>query len=158
MTKERLIILLKEYKENKAILKLRYKERDNYKKILEQNIEEGSTTTNIGINCDIHSKNLISNKVEKQVIKIIEIQENAKKRINELNNEISELKDKIQEVRIRLEAITEKEKEILSAYYIEKLSYMEIGDQIYFKLYKQTRNAKTIKKIIENVTERISKL
>ena len=92
MTKENLIKDLKEYKENVAKLKLRRKERrKNVKKLKQYKSIETPITSITGINCDIHSKNKISNKVEQAALDTIEINEKLKKeaedKIKELNKE-----------------------------------------------------------------------
>lgn len=164
MTKENLIIDLKKYKENIAKLKLRRREKAKYEKRIKlyNRTIETSLTGNLGLNCDIHSKNQISNKVEKAVLNAIgkeeEEIENAKKRIKELEAEIEELEDKVTETSIRLSALKYKEKEILFAYYVEERTYEEIGNKLYFKLFNQTRDKDTIKKIIEKATKKMINL
>ena len=65
MTKEELIKLLKEYRENKSKLRLRKKELMKLEKVFIRNrhpeLEKGITNA-YGINKDIKSKNNISNK------------------------------------------------------------------------------------------------
>ena len=80
MNKSELIELLKNYKQNIAKLKLRKREKEKceIRLILYKRLESG-TTANLGVNCDIHSKNQISNKTEKTVIDMIEINEKEKK-------------------------------------------------------------------------------
>ena len=61
MNKEEFIILLKEYKENKAKLNIKLKELRTARINLRINDFETSTTSSFGINQDIHSKNKTSN-------------------------------------------------------------------------------------------------
>ncbi len=157
MTKEVLIKLLKEYKENIAKLELRKRDKRKCEKRLRQyKTIETSTTANLGINSDIHSKNQISNKVEKAVLDTIEINEKekqeAEEKIKEYEKEIEELKDKVEETSIRLSALKYKEKEILFAFYVEGRSYEDIGNNLFFKLFNQTRDSEAIKKIVEKAT------
>lgn len=163
MTKEKLIELLRQYKENIAKLKLRRLEKKQCERRIKQYKRlESNTTGIVGTNNDIHSKNKISNKTEKTVIDMIELNENeikeAKKRIIELEAEIEELETIVAETQIRLEALKYKEKEILCAYYVEERTYEDIGNNLYFKLFSQTRDTETIKKIVEKATKKMIKL
>lgn len=163
MTKENLIKDLKEYKENIARLKLRRREKKKYERRLKQyRIIETSVTGCVGANSDIHSKNQISNKTEKAALQTIEINEKeikeAEERIKELTNEIEELEDKVQETSIRLSALKYKEKEILYAFYVEGRSYEDIGNNLHFRLFNQTRDTEAIKKIVEKATNKMLNL
>ena len=84
MSKDELIQLLKDYKENKAKLNIKLKELKNCRIKLKHLELETNSTTSYGINQDIHSKNKISNKV------LDKIEQNDTKRI-ELEAEIEEL-------------------------------------------------------------------
>lgn len=159
MTKEELIELLKEYKQNKAKLNIKLKElRSARIKLKACDDIEINTTSSYGENQDIHSKNKISNKV------LSKIEENDMKKL-ELESEIESLEEIVKELRTKVEAVEDrleglypKERELLSAYYIDNRSYEEIGNQLYFQLYNQTRSWETIKKIIEKATKKILKL
>lgn len=156
MTKEELIELLKEYKQNKAKLNIKLKELKNARIKLKScdDIETNMTST-YGENQDIHSKNKVSNKVlskvEENEIRRLEL----KKEIEELEKVVRDLVHKVEVVEDRLEALYPKERELLSAYYIDNRSYEEIGNQLYFQLYNQTRSWETIKKIIEKATKKV---
>lgn len=163
MTKENLIIDLKNYKENIAKLKLRKREKVKCEKRLKQYKKiESNITGIVGINMDIHSKNSVSNKTEKTAIDTIELNDKeikeAEERIKELTLEIEELEDKVTETNIRLSALKYKEKEILFAYYVEERTYEEIGNKLYFQLFNQTRDKDTIKKIIDKATKKMVNL
>ena len=163
MTKEKLIESLKEYKENTAKLKLRKLEKKKYeKRIKEYKRIDSNTTGSFGINQDIHSKNKISNKTEKTALDIIELNKKevkeAEEKIKELEAEIEELELIVEETKIRLEALKYKEKEILYAYYVEERTYEDIGNNLYFRLFSQTRDAGTIKKIVEKATQKMINL
>ena len=163
MNKSELIELLKDYKQNIAKLKLRKREKEKceIRLILYKRLESG-TTANLGVNCDIHSKNQISNKTEKTVIDMIEINEKEKKeaveRIKELIKEIEELENKVTETSIRLSALKYKEKQILFAFYVEGRSYEDIGNNLHLKLFNQTRDSEAIKKIVEKATNKMLNL
>lgn len=163
MTKEMLIKDLKEYKENLAKLKLRKREKQKCEKRLTQyRREESSITGIVGINCDIHSKNSISNKTENTAIDNIDNNareiKKAEKRIKEIEIEIVELEDKVQETNIRLSALSYKERELTFAYYVDKITYEDIGNKTYFRLYNQTRDKDTIKRIIDNAIKKMTNL
>lgn len=163
MTKESLIKDLKEYKENIARLKLRRRDKRMYERRIKQYSSiETSVTGCVGLNSDIHSKNQISNKVERAVLDAIEINEReikeAEEKIKELTREIEFLEDKVQETSIRLSALKYKEKEILYAFYVEGRSYEDIGNNLHFKLFNQTRDTEAIKKIVEKATNKMLNL
>lgn len=63
MTKETLILLLKQYKENKAKLKLKLREKEKLLRKIEQLKDITISAVSTEINNDIHSKNSISDKV-----------------------------------------------------------------------------------------------
>lgn len=160
MTKESLIKDLKEYKENIARLKLRRREKKKCEKRLKQYKRlESNTTGMIGTNMDIHSKNSITNKTEKTALDTIELNERekqeAEERIKELEIEIEELEEKVTETSIRLSALKYKEKEILHAFYVEGRNYEDIGNNLYFRLFNQTRDTEAIKKIVEKATNKM---
>ena len=163
MKKEELVDLLKSYKENIAKLKLRRREKKKCERRLKQYKRlESNTTAIVGTNCDIHSKNKISNKTEKTALDTIELNEKEKReaeeRIKELIPKIEELEEKVAQASIRLSALKQKEKEILYAYYVEEQTYEYIGNKLYFRLYNQTRDVGTIKKIVEKATNKMINL
>lgn len=163
MTKEELISSLKTYKENVAKLKLRKREKEKYERRLSQyKVVESSVTGVLGLNCDIHSKNQISHKTEKAAIETIEINKKekaeAEEKIKTLQIEIEELEDKVTETSIRLSALKYKEKEILYAYYVEERTYEDIGNNLFFRLFNQTRDTGAIKKIVEKATKKMLNL
>ena len=156
MTKPELIELLKSYKENKAKLNIKLKELKSARiklKALED--IDVSLSTGYGLNQDIHSKNKISDKVGKQVeendTKKIELQ----KEIEELEKTVKEFREKVEAVDDRLEGLKYKERELLYAYYIEGRTYEDIGNNLYFKLFNQTRDKDTIKKIVDEATRKM---
>lgn len=158
MTKEELVVLLKKYKENKAKLKLKLREKESVLRKLESIKNISISSTSYEQNSDIHSKNKISDKVGNKVSKNIDIEAELTTKLTEIENEIKELNTKLEEVDIRLEALTRKEKEILIDYYIEGNTYEQIGNNTYYKLYGQTRSDKSIQKIIEKATKKMLNL
>lgn len=158
MNKEELIQLLKDYKENKAKLNIKLKDLKNARIALNKLDADTSMTSAYGENQDIHSKNKTSDKVLRK------IEENDTKRlklreeIKELEKEVRKLREKVEAVDDRLEGLKYKERELLYAYHIEGRSYDEIGNQLYFRLFNQTRSWETIKKIIEKATNKMINL
>ena len=63
MTREDLIVLLKEYKENKARLNIKLKELKSSRIKLKYVDSDTNMTSSYGDNQDIHSKNQISDKI-----------------------------------------------------------------------------------------------
>lgn len=159
MTKEELILLLKSYKENKAKLNIKLKELKSARIKLKalENIDI-KISTEYGLNQDIHSKNKISDKVGKQV------EENDTKRI-ELQKEIEDLEITVKKFREKVEAVDDrlvglkyKEREILTAYYVEGRTAEDIGNKLYFQLFNQTRSDRHIQRIIEKATNKMLNL
>jgi len=156
MTKEELIELLKEYKQNKAKLKVKLKELKTARiKLKACDDIETSTTSKYGENQDIHSKNKISDKVlskvEENNIKRLELEEE----ISQLEEIVKELRDKVETVEDRLIGLKYKEREILTAYYIDGRTAQNIGDKLYFQMYNRTCSARYIQKIIDKATKRM---
>lgn len=159
MDKEELIILLKEYKENRAKLNMKLKKLKSARIGLKScDDAETSVTANYGINQDIHSKNQISNKVLRKVEENETRREEFETTIKDLEKEVKNLREKVEPVEDRLECLKYKEKKMLEAYYIEGRSYEEIGNQLYFQLFCQTRNWETIKKIVEKAFNKMLNL
>lgn len=158
MTREDLIVLLKEYKENKARLNIKLKELKNSRIKLKYVDSDTNMTSSYGDNQDIHSKNQISDKVSRKVeendIKRIELEN----KIEELEEEVRKLREKVDIVEDRLEGLKFKEREILTAYYVEGMTAEDIGNRLYFQLFSQTRSGRHIQRIIEKATEKMVKL
>lgn len=158
MNKEEFIELLRSYKENKAKLNIKLKELKTARIKLKNISYETNITSSFGINQDIKSKNKISNKVLNKIEENDEIKENTKQKIEDLEAEVRELREKVEAVEDRLAGLKYKERELLVAYYIDGRSYDDIGNNLYFKLFNQTRNWETIKKIIEKATQKMINL
>lgn len=116
MTKDDLIILFKNYNENKSKLELRKREKRTIEVRLnaEEDIET-SMSSATGINSDIRSKNIISDKVGNAVIKSMSKREEDEKRLKELNQEIIKLQNKVEEIEIRLRRIKIQRKRNISS-------------------------------------------
>lgn len=156
MIKEELIQLLKEYKQNKAKLNIKLKElklaRIEFKKC--DNVET-SITSSYGENQDIHSKNKISNKVLSKIEQNDTKRLELKAKIEDLEKTVRELRDKVEAVEDRLVGLKYKEREILTAYYIDGRTAQNIGDKLYFQMYNRTCSARYVQKIIDKATQRM---
>lgn len=155
MTREDLIVLLKEYKENKARLNIKLKELKNSRIKLKYVDSDTNMTSSYGDNQDIHSKNQISDKVSRKVeendIKIIEL----KKKIEELEEEVRELREKVEAVEDRLIGLKYKERELLVAYYIDGRTAENISRTLYYDMYQRTCTPRYIQKIIDKATQKM---
>lgn len=164
MTKEELIQLLKDHKENVAKLKLRKKEKNSYERKLNAKPPkiEISMSSATGINSDIRSKNKISDKVGDTVVNAIakyeKEQEEIRRKIADLNTIILELEEKVEEAEIRLNSLYYKEYEILNAYYVENRTAEDISQNLYFQLFSRTCSPRYIRTIIQESTEKILNL
>lgn len=155
MTREDLIALLKEYKENKARLNIKLKELKNSRIKLKYVDSDTNTTSSYGDNQDIHSKNQISDKVSRKVeendIKRIELE----KKIEELEEEVRELREKVEAVEDRLIGLKYKERELLVAYYIDGRTAENISRTLYYDMYQRTCTPRYIQKIIDKATQKM---
>lgn len=158
INKQQLILLLKQYKENKAKIKLKLREKERILRQLENMNETELKTNATEINSDIRSKNSISDKVGNYVADKTDKENNLKLELKALEEEILELNSAIEEIDIRLDALKYKEKEILIAYYIDGCTYEDIGNRVYFKLFNQTRSERHIRRMIEKCTDKILEL
>ena len=153
-----LINLLKNYKENKVKLNIKLKELKN-KRIELKNLEVDITVS--GINYDsegIHTKNAITDKTGNSIAKTDARRIKLEEDITKLEEEVINIRKDIEIVEDRLEILTYKEKELLIARYIEECSYTDIGNRIYYQIYKETRSADAIKRIIQKALKKIEKI
>lgn len=155
MTREDLIVLLKEYKENKARLNIKLKELKTSRIKLKYVDSDTNMTSSYGDNQDIHSKNQISDKVSRKV------EENDTKRI-ELENKIEELEEEVRKLREKVEAVEDrliglkyKERELLVAYYIDGRTAENISRTLYYDMYQRTCTPRYIQKIIDKATQKM---
>ena len=159
MNREDLIKLLKEYKENKAKLNIKLKELKSARIELKRcNEFETSTTTSYGQNQDIHSKNQISDKVLNKIEQNDTRRHELEKKIEQLEEVVRQLREKVEAIDDRLEGLKFKEREILTAYYIDGRTAENIGNKLYFQLFGQTRSDRHIQRIIEKATSKMMDL
>lgn len=158
MNKDELILLLKKYKENKAKLKLKLREKEGLLRRIESIKDITISASSTGINNDIHSKNAISDKVGNSATKNTDTTMELEQKLKEVEIEIKELEYKIEEIDIRLEALKKREREVLIDYYVEGNTYEQIGNITYYKLFGQTRSEKAIQKMVERATEKMFNL
>lgn len=156
MTKEELIELLKEYKQNKAKLNIKLKELKSARlKLKACDDIETNTTSSYGENQDIHSKNKISDKVlskiEKNDTKRLELEAE----IESLEKTVRELRNKVDAVEDRLIGLKYKEREILTAYYVEGKTAEIIGEYDYEEICGKKCSGRYIRKIVENATSKM---
>lgn len=155
MTREELVILLKEYKENKARLNIKLKELKTSRAKLKYIDSDTNVTSSYGNNQDIHSKNQISDKVSRKVeendIKRIEL----KKKIETLEEEVRKLREKVDAVEDRLIGLKYKERELLVAYYIDGRTAENISRTLYYDMYQRTCTPRYIQKIIDKATQKM---
>lgn len=162
MSKEELIELLKNHLENKAKLNIKLKdlktariELDHLKDIDKY---ETSITSSYGENQDIHSKNQISDKVLKTIEKKDTRGAELEEKISKLEEEVKNLRTKVDIVEDRLKGLKYKEREILTAYYVEGRTAEDIGNKLYFQLFSQTRSDRHIQRIIDKATQKMLNL
>ena len=98
--------------------------------------------------------NTIEDCIEKKEEKIRELEEER----TELEAENIILKSRIEDVEILLKALKFKEKTIIVEHYIEGNSYEDIGNRVYWNLFKQTRGGEAIKKIADRAIEKMLKI
>lgn len=155
MTREELIKLLKEYKENKARLNIKLKELKTIRIKLKYIDSDTNLTSSYGDNQEIHSKNQISDKVSKKVeendTKRIELE----KRIEALEEEVRKLREKVDAVEDRLIGLKYKERELLVAYYIDGRTAENISRTLYYDMYQRTCTPRYIQKIIDKATQKM---
>lgn len=155
MTREDLIKLLKEYKENKARLNIKLKELKTARIKLKYIDSDTNLTSSYGDNQDIHSKNQISDKVSRKVeendTKRIELEN----RIEALEEEVRKLREKVDAVEDRLIGLKYKERELLVAYYIDGRTAENISRTLYYDMYQRTCTPRYIQKIIDKATQKM---
>lgn len=151
MTKEQLILLLKNYKENRAKLKLKLREKESILRKIESLKNVSLSVTSYEGNSDIHSKNLICDKVGNKATSNIDIESDLTQELDKIENEIRELALKVEEINIRLEVLKKRNKEILIKYYVEEDTYQKLSEE-----YKMSLRG--IQKIVKNATERMTKI
>ena len=107
---------------------------------------------------NLENKKQKNNDVKNKDNKKQSLKENKKKEINKKEEEKKTEIKKEEIVEDRLEGLKFKEREILTAYYVEGMTAEDIGNRLYFQLFSQTRSGRHIQRIIEKATEKMVKL
>lgn len=159
MSKEELIKLFDKHKEDISKYeknKKRIREIDNTINKIKNRSETKITTsykeTPNGKTNTI--SNTIENCIEKKEEEIKELEEEKVK----LEAENIILKSRIEDVEIVLKALKFKERTVIYEHYIEGNSYEDIGNRIYWKIFGQTRDGQTIKRIADEAMKKMTKL
>lgn len=155
MTREDLIKLLKEYKENKVRLNIKLKELKTARIKLKYIDSDTNLTSSYGDNQDIHSKNQISDKVSRKVEENDTKRIETEKKIETLEEEVRELREKVEAVEDRLIGLKYKERELLVAYYIDGRTAENISRTLYYDMYQRTCTPRYIQKIIDKATQKM---
>lgn len=143
---------LSKYEKNKKTIREINKMIDKLKK----NTDTKITTTykEISSGATNSISNTIQDCVEKKEERIKELEEEKA----QLEAENVAIKSRIDDVEIFLKALKFKEKTIMVEHYIEGNSYEDIGNRVYWNLFKQTRDSQTIKRIADKAIEKMIKL
>lgn len=157
MNKEELIDLLKEYKKNQAKKDLRILEKKRLLKAIGK-IDDDYEVSITPIYQEGSKGNQVTSKVENKVVKKDEKVEDIEKRIKDLDEEIEDLDYKLKQIDIRLGSLKRIEKEVITAFYVDEMDPYDIGNDTYYRIKHQTRSEKTIKRMIEKITEKLLKL
>lgn len=143
---------LSKYEKNKKTIREINKMIDKLKK----NTDTKITTTykEISSGATNSISNTIQDCVEKKEERIKELEEEKA----QLEAENVAIKSRIDNVEIFLKALKFKEKTIIVEHYIEGNSYEDIGNRVFWNIFKQTRNGDTIKKVADRAIEKMIKL
>ena len=155
MTREDLIVLWKEYKENKARLNIKLKELKTTRIKLKYVDSDTNMTSSYGDNQDIHSKNQISDKVSRKVEENDTKRNELENKIESLEEEVRKLREKVDTVEDRLIGLKYKERELLVAYYIDGRTAENISRTLYYDMYQRTCTPRYIQKIIDKATQKM---
>lgn len=159
MSKEELVQLFDKNKEDISKYeknKKRIREIDKTIEKIKRRNETKTTTSykEISIGKTNTISNTIEDCIEKKDEKIRELEEEKM----ELEAENIIIKSRIEDVEIFLKALKFKEKTVIVEHYIEGNSYEDIGNRIYWKLFGQTRDGQTIKKIADRAIEKMLRI
>lgn len=158
MSKEEIIQQLKLFKEKEGKLALKRNLRKRKKIQLRKRIKEIKVKITQGYSEGNSKTNKITSSVEEAVIDKDEKIQELKNEIQELTDDIELLETDIEEVNIRLGSLQYLEKKIMIAYYVDNMSYQEIGLDTYYEVKHQTRDRRTIKNIIKKIEIKMEKL
>ena len=159
MNREDLIYLFDKNKEDISKYEKNKKRIKEIDRIVDKLKEKNETKITSSYNEIPKGKtNVVSNTIEDCV-------ESKDEKIKELEEEKTELeaeniilKSRIEDVEILLKALKFKERTIIVEHYIEGNSYEDIGNRVYWNLFKQTRGGEAIKKIADRAIEKMLKI
>lgn len=157
MSKEEIIDLLKTYKEKEARKSLRIQDKQSLQR-RRAKIEVDYETNMTSIYQEGGKGNQTTSKVENKILMKKEKIEEITKQIKEINEEIVELDYELAQVNIRLGSLNELENKIITAYYIDNQDYNYIGNVIYYEVKHQTRSEETIKRMVAQILNKLTKL
>lgn len=158
MSKEEIIQQLKLFKEKEGKLALKRNLRKRKKIQLRKRIKEIKVKITQGYSEGSSKTNKITSSVEEAVIDKDEKIQELKNEIQELTDDIELLETDIEEANIRLGSLTYLEKKIITAYYVDNMSYQEIGLETYYEVKHQTRDRRSIRNIIKKIEIKMEKL
>lgn len=154
MNRDEIIDLLKKSKTKEA--KLRLKEIEKQKKEIQLNELKKEYKINITpVFSEGGKGNAVNSKVESAVVNKYSDIEELEKEIKELKKEIEILSLEVEETNVRLGTLSYMEKEILTDYFVNGMSYEDIGNFTYYKIRQQTRGVKAIKRIIDRALDKL---
>ena len=159
MNREELIQLFDKNKEDISKYEKNKKKIREINKAIEKLKEKNETKITSSYNEIPKGKtNVVSDTIEDYIEKKDEKIRELEKEKTELEAENIILKSRIEDVEILLKALKFKERTIIVEHYIEGNSYEDIGNRVYWNLFKQTRDGQTIKRIADRAIEKILKL
>lgn len=158
MSKEEIIEQLKQFRDKQGKLALKRNERKRKKIQLRKRIKELNIKITQSYSEGSSKTNKIASSVEESVIKKDEKIEKLNDEIQELADDIELLETDIEEANIRLGSLTYLEKKIITAYYVDNMSYQEIGLETYYEVKHQTRDRRSIRNIIKKIEIKMEKL
>ena len=158
MSKEEIIEQLKQFRDKQGKLALKRNERKRKKIQLRKRIKELKIQITQGYSEGSSKTNKITSSIEEAVIEKDEKIQELKSEIQELTDDIELLETDIEEANIRLGSLTYLEKKIITAYYVDNMSYQEIGLEIYYEVKHQTRDRRSIRNIIKKIEIKMEKL
>lgn len=159
MNREDLIQLFDKNKEDVAKYeknKKRIKDINELIRKIEKEINIKTTTTYKKAQSSPTNKinSAVENFVEQKDEKISKLEEER----TELEAENIIIKSRVEDVEIYLKALKFRERTIIIEHYIEGNSYEDIGNRIYWRLFGQTRDGRTIQRIADRAIEKMLKL
>ena len=164
MNKKELIVLMRELKENQAkidLKKLELKQKENRLNQITKKDIDISMTPSYEMNGDIQSKGSISDKVGNFIANNFDKTEKQRKRllkeIEDIKKDIAILLKKTEEIEIRLNGLYYREREIVTAHYVEDRTYEDIAYNLYLELFGRTCTERHIRRIINESLEKMIK-